>query len=82
MLTQTVHAPSLSFSPEIRMTLSRVGSELGIAHREIDSAAGHHTRQLPHVCPTGMVFVPCRDGISHIRPSGPNPPISRPARRC
>jgi N-carbamoyl-L-amino-acid hydrolase len=32
---------------------------------EIYSAAGHDARQLHYVCPTGMIFVPCREGISH-----------------
>ncbi len=64
-LNQIALAPSLSFSPEIRETLSRAASDLGIAHRDIYSAAGHDARQLHYFCPTGMIFVPCRDGISH-----------------
>lgn len=64
-LNQIAHAPSLSFSPKIRSTLSRVASELGIPHRDIYSAAGHDARQLHYACPTGMIFVPCREGISH-----------------
>lgn len=64
-LNQIAHAPSLSFSPEIRATLSRAASDLGIPHRDIYSAAGHDARQLHYFCPTGMIFVPCRDGISH-----------------
>jgi N-carbamoyl-L-amino-acid hydrolase len=65
VLTQIAHAPSLSFSPEIRSALSRAASDLGIGHRDIYSAAGHDARQLHYVCPTGMIFVPCRGGISH-----------------
>ncbi len=41
------------------------GRHLGLAHRDILSAAGHDARQLHDVCPTGMIFVPCRDGVSH-----------------
>ncbi len=37
----------------------------GIAHQDIYSAAGHDARQLHYVCPAGMIFVPCRDGVSH-----------------
>ena len=65
VLTQIAHAPSLSFSPAIRAALSRAASDLGIPHRDIYSAAGHDSRQLHYVCPTGMIFVPCRGGISH-----------------
>ena len=64
-LNQIAHAPSLSFSPEIGAALSRAASDLGIPHRDIYSAAGHDARQLHYFCPTGMIFVPCRDGISH-----------------
>jgi N-carbamoyl-L-amino-acid hydrolase len=32
---------------------------------DVYSAAGHDARQLHHVCPAGMIFVPCRDGVSH-----------------
>lgn len=29
------------------------------------SAAGHDARYLAAVCPSAMIFIPCRDGISH-----------------
>jgi len=29
------------------------------------SAAGHDARYLAAVCPSAMVFIPCRGGISH-----------------
>ena len=29
------------------------------------SGAGHDAQMLARVCPTGMVFVPSHDGISH-----------------
>jgi N-carbamoyl-L-amino-acid hydrolase len=32
---------------------------------DVYSAAGHDARQLHYVCPAGMIFVPCRSGISH-----------------
>jgi N-carbamoyl-L-amino-acid hydrolase len=65
VLQQIAHASSLTFSEQVRFVLSEVASDLGIAHRDIYSAAGHDARQLHYVCPTGMIFVPCRDGISH-----------------
>lgn len=33
--------------------------------RRMPSGAGHDAQMLARVCPTGMVFVPSRDGISH-----------------
>ena len=29
------------------------------------STAGHDSRHLAKVCPTAMIFIPCRDGVSH-----------------
>ncbi|MGA7324624.1 MAG: M20/M25/M40 family metallo-hydrolase, partial [Rhodomicrobium sp.] len=27
--------------------------------------AGHDARYLHYFCPTGMIFIPCKEGISH-----------------
>src|SRR3546814_2458433 len=32
---------------------------------DIASGAGHDANYLTRVCPTGMIFVPCKGGISH-----------------
>ena len=29
------------------------------------SGAGHDAKYLAHVCPSAMIFIPCKDGISH-----------------
>ena len=33
--------------------------------RDRNSGAGHDAMKFAEICPTGMVFIPCRDGISH-----------------
>ena len=44
----------------------RAGAErLGLSHRDIVSGAGHDAVYMARVAPTGMIFVPCEDGISH-----------------
>lgn len=40
-------------------------ARLGYAHRDIVSGAGHDAVYMAKVAPTGMIFVPCKDGISH-----------------
>jgi N-carbamoyl-L-amino-acid hydrolase len=40
-------------------------SELGLSHRTITSGAGHDAVLTASVVPTAMIFVPCKDGISH-----------------
>jgi beta-ureidopropionase / N-carbamoyl-L-amino-acid hydrolase len=62
---QIQHAPSLEFDPRIRARIAAAADAIGIAHQDIYSAAGHDARPLHYVCPTGMIFVPCRDGVSH-----------------
>ncbi len=39
--------------------------KLGFSSRRIVSGAGHDAKYLADICPTAMIFVPCRDGISH-----------------
>ncbi len=44
----------------------RGGAEMaGFGHMDIVSGAGHDAVYLAGVSPTGMIFVPCEDGISH-----------------
>jgi N-carbamoyl-L-amino-acid hydrolase len=58
-------APSLEFPEEMRAAIADSARKLGIPAMELPSAAGHDARFLHAVCPTGMIFVPCKDGISH-----------------
>ena len=39
--------------------------EIGYSHRRITSGAGHDACNLAGVVPAAMIFVPCKDGISH-----------------
>ena len=44
----------------------RQGAEAqGYGHRDMISGAGHDACYLSKVAPTGMIFVPCKDGLSH-----------------
>ena len=38
---------------------------LGLSHREMVSGAGHDAIYIARVAPAAMIFVPCKDGISH-----------------
>ena len=64
-IEQIQHNRSTVFAPRIRSAIAAAADRLGIPRRDILSAAGHDARQLAAFCPTGMIFVPCRDGISH-----------------
>jgi N-carbamoyl-L-amino-acid hydrolase len=60
-----LHDPPLEFPNEIRQRLKSIADELGIPCLEMASGAGHDARHLHYVCPTGMIFIPCKNGISH-----------------
>lgn len=45
--------------------IENAAGQLGYTHRRITSGAGHDACNLNAVMPTAMIFVPCKDGISH-----------------
>jgi N-carbamoyl-L-amino-acid hydrolase len=56
---------SVRFDPEC-IAAVRAGAEaLGYSHRDIVSGAGHDAVHLSAVTPSAMIFVPCKDGLSH-----------------
>jgi beta-ureidopropionase / N-carbamoyl-L-amino-acid hydrolase len=55
----------LEFPASMRLLISKTAERLKLPHREMPSPAGHDSRYLNYVCPTGMIFIPCKDGISH-----------------
>jgi N-carbamoyl-L-amino-acid hydrolase len=46
-----------------RVELAAAAAEL--PHRPMVSGAGHDAKYLADVCPTAMIFIPCKDGLSH-----------------
>ena len=58
-------AMSLTFPQRMRECIRRHARLLQIPTIDILSSAGHDARYLHAICPTGMIFVPCRAGISH-----------------
>jgi N-carbamoyl-L-amino-acid hydrolase len=62
---QIQHSPSLNFAPAVRRAIAEAATARGVPAMDVYSAAGHDARQLHYVCPAGMIFVPCRGGVSH-----------------
>lgn len=50
---------------DLKNELSDVATKLGIKHKIMNSGAGHDAMKFWDIAPTGMVFIPCRDGVSH-----------------
>ena len=59
------HNPPVIFDPQAVSAIREATKELGYAHREMVSGAGHDACQIARKLPTAMVFVPCKDGLSH-----------------
>ena len=57
--------PPTHFDPKLVDAVENAAKMLGLSHRRIPSGAGHDACNLNTVMPAAMVFVPCKDGISH-----------------
>jgi len=57
--------PSTLFAAEVVATVERAAKAAGARYRRITSGAGHDAQYMAAIGPTGMIFVPSRDGRSH-----------------
>ncbi len=60
-----VASPPAPTDPRIRDVIAQAADELGLSYRRMPSGAGHDAQDLALIAPTGMIFVPSVDGISH-----------------
>lgn len=51
--------------PDIRQMISQAAESLGHSIALMPSGAGHDAQDMARIAPTGMIFVPSKDGISH-----------------
>jgi len=58
------HAPA-PMNNKIQSTILKAAQNLGFAALPMASGAGHDAQSLASICPTGMIFVPSVNGISH-----------------
>jgi beta-ureidopropionase / N-carbamoyl-L-amino-acid hydrolase len=64
-LQQVDHVPASRFDSSCVDAVRAATRALGLPHREMVSGAGHDAIYIARVTPTSMIFVPCKDGISH-----------------
>ena len=57
--------PVTTFDEECGAAIRRACGMLGLSSMPLVSGAGHDAMSLARVAPTALVFIPCRDGISH-----------------
>jgi N-carbamoyl-L-amino-acid hydrolase len=59
------HVSPVKFDPAVVDVIEHVTKELGIPAKRMVSGAGHDAQLLASICPTAMIFIPSRDGVSH-----------------
>jgi len=64
-LTQVVYFPPAAFAKELVQAVRSGAHTIGLSEMDVVSGAGHDAVYLARVAPTAMIFVPCKDGISH-----------------
>lgn len=53
------------FNPDCIDAVRRGAQMLGYSHMDAVSGAGHDAVYMARLAPAGMIFIPCKDGISH-----------------
>jgi len=62
---QVVYFPPQPFDASLVEAVRAGATRLGFSEMDVISGAGHDAVYLARVAPTAMIFVPCKDGISH-----------------
>jgi beta-ureidopropionase / N-carbamoyl-L-amino-acid hydrolase len=57
--------PAQLFHPDCVEAVGRAAAKLGYSHMPAVSGAGHDAVYMAKLAPSGMIFIPCKDGISH-----------------
>jgi beta-ureidopropionase / N-carbamoyl-L-amino-acid hydrolase len=57
--------PATEFHADCVESVARATQALGYSHMETVSGAGHDALYMAKLVPAGMIFIPCKDGISH-----------------
>jgi beta-ureidopropionase / N-carbamoyl-L-amino-acid hydrolase len=57
--------PATQFHADCVDAVARATKALGYSHMEAVSGAGHDAVYIAKLAPAGMIFIPCKDGISH-----------------
>jgi N-carbamoyl-L-amino-acid hydrolase len=52
-------------NPMVIATIESACRRLGVRYQRMPSGAGHDAMNMARIAPAGMIFIPCRGGISH-----------------
>ena len=59
------HYPAAPFHADCVQSVAKAAAQLGYSHMPVISGAGHDAVYMSRLAPAGMIFIPCKDGISH-----------------
>ncbi|MEY8828234.1 Zn-dependent hydrolase [Sedimentitalea sp. XS_ASV28] len=59
------HSPVVAFDPTLIDAVRKGVAGHGYSHLDLVSGAGHDALMVARKVPTTMIFIPCRDGLSH-----------------
>ncbi|MET0520006.1 MAG: Zn-dependent hydrolase [Burkholderiaceae bacterium] len=59
------HYPAAPFHADCVEAVGRAAAALGYSNMKAVSGAGHDAVYMARLAPAGMIFIPCKDGISH-----------------
>lgn len=65
VIERPINIPPVQFATELVETIRDTADRLGYPNRDMVSGAGHDAMNIARVVPAAMIFVPCKDGISH-----------------
>ena len=65
VIEQVSAYPAQPFHAECIAAVARATEQLGYSHMPVVSGAGHDAVYMARLAPAGMIFIPCKDGISH-----------------
>jgi N-carbamoyl-L-amino-acid hydrolase len=64
-LERVSYYPPCPFHPDCVDAVRKATARLGYSTMDVVSGAGHDAIYVARLAPAGMIFVPCKDGISH-----------------
>jgi N-carbamoyl-L-amino-acid hydrolase len=64
-VNQVVYFPPQAFDRELVGLVRKAAANAGLSHQDIVSGAGHDAVYVARTAPSAMIFIPCKDGISH-----------------
>jgi N-carbamoyl-L-amino-acid hydrolase len=64
-LKEVSYFPPCNFDTGCIDAIRQATVKMGYSHMDVVSGAGHDAIYMNRLAPTGMIFIPCKDGVSH-----------------